>query len=173
MDSCLSSSTPNFTVATWLYFSGFGNNIAPIFSSRAASNGKGICIWITSAYKIRVDDGTNLIFNNYTLPLDTWVHICIVRTPTERRLYVNGVLTDTRTGAGDLSGIDTTCKIGVDNLSSTIYYTIGRMNDFRVYDHALSAREAKEISKGLMLHMPLAPPGGKNFIHQSAKMPTD
>ena len=32
----------------------------------------------------------------------------------------------------------------------------GLVNDIRIYDHALSPREIKEISKGLILHYPLA-----------------
>lgn len=35
------------------------------------------------------------------------------------------------------------------------YNFTGQVNDFRIYDHALSAKEVKDISKGLILHYPL------------------
>jgi len=41
------------------------------------------------------------------------------------------------------------------------------MNDIRIYDTALSPREVKEISKGLVLHYPLSMPGGENLLKNS------
>lgn len=41
------------------------------------------------------------------------------------------------------------------------------MNDFRIYDTALSPREIKEIAKGLVLHYPLSGFGGNNLIVDS------
>ena len=38
--------------------------------------------------------------------------------------------------------------------SGNVYYT-GKINDFRIYDHALSAAEVREISQGLVLHYKL------------------
>lgn len=35
---------------------------------------------------------------------------------------------------------------------------MAQLQDFRIYDHCLSAREVKEISKGLILHYPLSSP---------------
>ena len=40
----------------------------------------------------------------------------------------------------------------------------GCVNDVRIYDNCLSSREIKEISKGLVLHYPLAMPGQENLL---------
>lgn len=40
----------------------------------------------------------------------------------------------------------------------------GCVNDVRIYDHVLSPREVKEISKGLVLHYPLSMPGQENLL---------
>lgn len=56
--------------------------------------------------------------------------------------------------------------------STNTYLFNGYLNDFRIYDHCLSPREVKEISKGLVLHYPLNDPyveGSTNinsFINQ-------
>jgi len=65
----------------------------------------------------------------------------------------------------------TTITIGCAN-TKTNYQSNCLLNDFRIYDHALSPREVKEISKGLVLHYPLSMPGGENLIKNSSLFQT-
>ena len=82
---------------------------------------------------------------------DNWIHVAMVKDNTSARLYFNGSLVHTvavanfenspraMTGAVYLG--DNGCE--------------GYLNDFRIYDTALSPREVAEIAKGLVLHYPL------------------
>lgn len=66
------------------------------------------------------------------------------------KIYINGLLKATRTrksSADDFSSFSyTTNLITTQSLSSR------NLNDLRIYDHALSALEVKELSKGLVIH---------------------
>ena len=80
-----------------------------------------------------------------------WTHCTLTfEYPNSLKIYKNGILYKTVTGNGTM------------NFSSFAYETLlsfelanRYINDFRVYDHCLSPKEVKEISKGLMLHYPL------------------
>lgn len=89
------------------------------------------------------------------LSLNTWYHLTLTYSSGHCKIYVNG--TETKDYATSIipnfSGI-TTGTIGIaNNLSG--YQTNCLINDFRIYDHALSAAEVKEISQGLVLHYKL------------------
>lgn len=94
------------------------------------------------------------------VPFDTWFHIMTVidRNDSQIKLYLNGelvksiALTVTGTFAtGTFRIAEATWHGGNGNSSSGCW----QLNDVRVYDHALSPLEVKEISKGLILHYPL------------------
>ena len=54
---------------------------------------------------------------------------------------------------------------------TTDYFYQGNINDVRIYDNCLSAKEIREISKGLILHYPLnQPEQSKNLIAKSWTM---
>ena len=95
--------------------------------------------------------GANLsgVWNN-VLPSYQWTHIAITyRNPT-MRLYINGSQYDTRSGvlAAATYAYETPLFANVANN--------GRyLNDYRIYDHCLSAAEVKEIAQGLILHYKL------------------
>ena len=48
--------------------------------------------------------------------------------------------------------------IGRETYAGGYFSFNGNINDVRIYDHVLSPREVKEISKGLVLHYPLSDP---------------
>ena len=83
-------------------------------------------------------------------------------------LYVDGVLEESKfyhnTEKYETSQ-DNRCEIGHD-FNNKKYYLNGSLNDVRIYDHCLSPKEVKEISKGLVLHYPLNPTtyDGPNLI---------
>ena len=79
------------------------------------------------------------------IPSNTWSHICAVWDNGTARMYVNGVQVGTSTGT--CTSTNWAYDTIIARPSSTRYY-----NDIRIYNHALSAKEVKEISKGLMLH---------------------
>lgn len=74
-------------------------------------------------------------------------------------IYVNGIQTNHNTTYyhdnsvfySDLNQY----RIGRIRVSSGDVYYNGKLNDFRIYDHALSAMEVKQLSQGLILHYPL------------------
>ena len=87
-----------------------------------------------------------------TIPNATWTHIALISDGTKWYTYKNGVL--------NKSGNCTTNVISGANFfigqrGASNAYWAGSINDFRIYDHALSVKEVKEISKGLMLHYDL------------------
>ena len=89
------------------------------------------------------------------LDLNTWYHLTFTYADGHCKIYVNGIETKdySTTIVPNFAGI-TTGTIGIAN-NLTGYQTNCLINDFRVYDHCLSAAEVKEISQGLVLHYKL------------------
>ena len=85
-----------------------------------------------------------------TFDTNTWYHLGFTWNGTEGklRLYLNGNL---------VAASDVPSSASYDIYSSfDIPYDGPRyINDFRLYDHCLSAKEVKEISKGLLCHYKL------------------
>lgn len=108
----------------------------------------------TSLYALSVATSTSEAIGSSGRPIihpkDEWHHACFTHTPEENKTYLDGVLKYTDTGAAGT--IDGTVRIS-DKSSGTD--PKGRMNDLRIYDHCLSTKEVKELSKGLIYHWPL------------------
>lgn len=81
---------------------------------------------------------------------NTWIHICVIYNSGNLKIYINGILNH------DSSGHSSAYTF---NKSYYINFGYGqKLNDFRIYDHALSVKEIKELAKGLVLHYPLNSP---------------
>ena len=78
-----------------------------------------------------------------------WQHIAITADGTTLKCYRNGVqVASGNMGNGGM--LQGTVHIGYNGNRP-----VGRLNDFRLYDHCLSPMEVKELAKGLVLHYPL------------------
>jgi hypothetical protein len=92
-----------------------------------------------------------------------WHHLCATYDVNTNNIkfYVDGINTGNAnytSGYTYASSWANGIFIGRDPNNSTVndhYLFKGRMNDVRIYDHALSAKEVKELSKGLVAHYPL------------------
>lgn len=90
------------------------------------------------------------ISSSTSLSLNTWYHIACTYNGAKLRIYVNGV-EDSSADTSLVPNYDSAnLYIGAD--SGNTQYLNGCLNDVRIYDHCLSAKEVKEISKGLICH---------------------
>ena len=92
-----------------------------------------------------------------------WHHVAATYDviTNEVRIYIDGILKNSvyyTSGYTYASSWTNTLAIGRNHNDSTAnasYFYIGKMNDARIYDHCLSAKEVKELSKGLILNYKL------------------
>ena len=96
---------------------------------------------------------------SYTATFDTntWYHLGFTWSGTEGklRLYLNGSLVAT-------SDVPSSASYDIASSFNIPYDGPRYVNDFRLYDHCLSAKEVKEISKGLIGHWKLDNNGFSN-----------
>ena len=82
------------------------------------------------------------------LPSYKWTHVAITYQNPNGTVYINGEKAETFTGVSNSSTFAYETQV-IHNASYL------KRNDFRIYDHCLSAKEVKEISKGLVCHYQL------------------
>ena len=124
--------------------------------------------WSTDHYtKLRVS-GTSWGYTyNYNFNLNTWYHVVVSSDGVKTYAYVNGTLIgDTVTGflPSSIEGNDI-CIGGATYYNGMQFF--GRINDVRIYDHALSPKEVSEIAKGLVTHYTLGDKPCDNLLKYS------
>lgn len=159
----LTNSTGDWTYCCWMKLNSTTAGQC-LFSCRTAVDTTGITIFYYGS-KWYIDDGARWSPAN-TISANTWYHISIVhKQGTGIFIYINGVLDKSTTTTHNMSTIASNFTIGASqNTSNTVSgnYLNGKLNDVRIYDHALSAKEVKELSKGLVVHYSLSEPLDSN-----------
>lgn len=157
--------TDNFSWCTWIKTNFTGTTAQYAFTvGRADAGGLG--------YGLQCSSITNCIirFGNKTYNLGVtggeWTHIAFTKQGTSLKVYKNGALANTYTFDGALPTYSDGRGLGLGcfHYTGNIYPFYGSLCDFRIYDHVLSAKEVKEISKALAIHLPLSWGGNPNLI---------
>ena len=96
--------------------------------------------------------------NNYiscTVPVNQWTHLASTFENGVCKLYKNGVYVGEKSGQAAFDSDANWTGICRETYAGGYFGFNGCINDLRIYDHALSAAEVKEISQGLVLHYKL------------------
>lgn len=170
--------TNNFSYCVWLnhnYSSTAGSSQYAFTYGRADVGSYGYGIWIKSTSVIACWFGARV--TELTCPANEWHHITVTVSGSTINYYIDGTLNKTATTATPPTYLESECKglgLGCFHYSGDIYPYYGSMNDFRIYDHCLSPKEVKEISKGLFLHYKLGGNDGyfcgRNLVPNSYRL---
>ena len=177
MDVC--STYTRYSMSAWIYMSSTAtNHSSSILSSGDWNSGSGqLCFGLYSYssdgyYKILVPNKSSWssgISLSSPIKLNMWYNICIIYDGNNTRGYVNGEYVGSYAGGGITpSSNSKNLYIGC----ATYYpgFTLkGSINDVRIYDHCLSAKEVNEISKGLNLHYKLSDPYVESTTNYSSQ----
>ena len=125
----------------------------------------GLRLWCGSTNYVNLYNETRTVgaSNNISTIDGKWHHICATYNIVDNaiNIYVDGIKGTTNYyPSGETYASSWTNAVAVgrdfnDSITSSHFYFQGSMNDVRIYDHCLSAKEVKEISKGLICHYKL------------------
>jgi len=102
-------------------------------------------------------DGTNSTQYSCTssaLTLNQWTHVICLYENSKMKIYLDGVL-DKEYNTTIVPSFTNVSYIGVGAGPNTTEPVTAYLNDVRIYNHALSLMEVKQLAQGLVLHYPL------------------
>lgn len=167
------SADSEFTYCCWFNTSSLDQTQC-LFSQRTAAAVTGFSIFYMGAStdEIRFDDGASLSSSGTISTANQWYHIAVVRTATNKYIYINGTLRGSGARNNPTKVNTNYALIGGSQGNATAVPTDNALNgylqDVRIYDHALSAAEIRELARGLTLHYKL---NGNYELEQSLNIP--
>lgn len=169
LDPGVVSTLSDFSVATWvklpenlgdnarLFDFGSGTDTYMAFAPKVGSN-----VW----YQIRHASGDYALFIPYTIPANQWVHIAITQQDQTFKFFVNGKLIFSDLQAtvkpSDL-GVTTQNYLGRSQWSNDPY-SDQVLEDFRIYNYALSEQQLVTLADASALPVRLISFSGKATI---------
>ena len=118
-------------------------------------------------------DGTSnaydYVMSTTFLTDNKWHHVCGVADENKLYIYIDGVLENTANRTSSYIADSANVWVGSLNNGRDLQ---GSLNDFRVYDEALSLKQIKEISKALVCHYKLEGVGANPNLLVNAYTPT-
>lgn len=146
----------NYSFAAWVYTT--STSATQTIGCIRTAVGSGFSLFLIGG-KLRIDPGGNNVqwTTSYTYPANTWFHLVVTYDGTTVKYYINGEYKQSYTATISSTYWGNTLSFGASQANGSSYgnYLNGRLNDIRVYNHALSQMEVKQLSQGLMLHYPL------------------
>lgn len=159
MDGDFTMNYSEWTLVAWINGTGNGfngqefiislndNSTTDMYCALGVSRGSTSTRFIVRCYV------GGVAYNFVYIDFNKWTHLTLTYSNGTAKLYVNGSLSMEKTG---LSLIQTSSKLSLGKrYGSSSFNFDGKINDVRIYDHALSPKEVKEISQGLVLHYKL------------------
>lgn len=142
----------NVSFAIWVKWDVF-NSYSRIWDFGQVASGGGYCCFLMNdatngsiKLRLRNASGTELLNDNFiTANINTWYHIVFTLSNTTYKVYVNGVLKNTKTLSSNIgTAIFNYPYIGKSNWSTDALLD-GKLSDFRIYATALSADDVKSL----------------------------
>ena len=164
IDSTPLKTFTEFSFACWVKIISWNTNYSTIFAAKNSTSTS----WNNLIFSLLRSGGNpNLCFNisngtSYTatncytgvLSLNTWYHIVCTYEEGKIKLYQDGNIVNTY-NTTVIPNFDSIANLWIGKSNENTYQSNNLLNDVRIYDHALSPMEVKQISQGLILHYPL------------------
>ena len=158
----------NFSWAVWLNTNYTGTTSQYVFTvGKADGTAFGYALEVASATQCQARFGSSSWMFGVTS--GQWTHVAFVKSGTNIKIYVNGVVQVNATFGGTAPTFAESIGVGIGCFhysGGNIYYYNGSIADFRIYDNVLSPKEVHEISLGLCCHYPLNDPYATGSINK-------
>lgn len=151
----------SFSYSMWLNHSWLDGHQYVFTVGRADTGGYGYGLCTVSANSCYFRYGSSY-WEVSGIPKGTWTHIVFVKKGgSDIKIYINGSLAKQATFTGSHPTYVDSGGIGVGafryntGTPANIYHYNGYINDFRIYNHALSIKEIYDLNLTMVAHYPL------------------